>query len=351
MRGVRAALFHRHGGPEVVAIGEIAMPEPGRGEVRVAVRAAALNHLDLFVRRGLPGLKLPLPHIGGSDAAGVVDAVGPEVTEWRSGDEVVVNPSLPCLTCAYCRGGDAPLCDTYRILGEHVPGSLAEYLVVRADRLYPKPAHLTWEEAAAVPLVFQTAWRALITRAAVRAGEIVVVLGASGGVGTAAIQIARLAGARVLAVTSSAERCEMVRALGADVAIDRSQVSWSKAVWEATGKRGADVILDGVGVATWAESIRSAARAGRIVTYGATTGPEPTMDLRYVFWRQIVILGTTMASEAEFAAVMGLVDRQKLTPVVGVVLPLQEARLAHEMLEAGDVAGKVVLSVTGPAST
>jgi NADPH:quinone reductase-like Zn-dependent oxidoreductase len=272
-----------------------------------------------------------------------VDAVGPDVEGWTAGAEVVVNPSLPCLACSYCRAGLTPLCEDYQVLGEHVHGSIAEYLVVRADRLYPKPPHLSWAQAAAVPLVFQTAWRALVTRAAIRPGETVLILGAGGGVATAAIQIAHLAGARVIAVTSSTERRELARSLGADITIDRSEGSWSKAAWEATGRRGADVILDSVGEATWADSLRTVARGGRIVTFGATTGPQPTTDLRYIFWRQITILGTTMATDTEFAAVMALIDRAALAPVVGIELPFTEARRAHELLEAGGVAGKVVL--------
>jgi NADPH:quinone reductase-like Zn-dependent oxidoreductase len=344
---MRAALFRQTGGPEVIEIGDVDRPEPRAGEVRIGVRAAALNHLDLFVRRGIPGVELELPHVTGSDAAGVVDAVGHGVDGWAPGTGVVVNPSLPCLRCAYCRAGQTPLCDTYRVLGEHTQGSVAEYLVVRADRLYPKPAHLNWAEAAAVPLVFQTAWRALITRAAVRPGETVVILGAGGGVATAAIQIARLAGARVIAVTSTPERAQLAHALGADVTVDRSAGSWSRAVWDATARRGADVIVDSVGEATWPDTIRTVSRGGRIVTFGATTGPAAKTDLRYVFWRQITILGTTMATDAEFAAVMALVDRGRLAPVVGAVLPLEDAGRAHALLESGAVAGKVVLVLPG----
>jgi NADPH:quinone reductase-like Zn-dependent oxidoreductase len=342
---MRAAAFQRHGDPEVIEIVDLPTPEPGPGEVRIAVHAAAFNHLDLFVRRGIPGLVLELPHIGGSDMAGVVDAVGPGVEGWQAGDAVVVNPSLPCLVCPMCRRGDHPLCDRYRIIGEHVAGGMAEYAVVPAHRLHPKPEALSWVEAASVPLAFQTAWRALVTRARVRAGEDVLVLGAGGGVATAAIQIARLAGARVIAVTSSPERMVRVRDLGADVVIDRSAEAWAKAVWSATGKRGADVVVDSVGAATWRDSLRSAARLGRIVTYGATTGPTPETDIRVVFWKQLAILGSTMATDAEFDAAMRQVAAGRLRPVVGTVLPLDEARRGHELLEAGQVFGKLVLQV------
>lgn len=342
---MRAAAFFQHGGPEVLTVTDLPTPTPGPGEVRIVVHAVALNHLDLFVRRGLPTLKLPLPHVGGSDIAGTLDQIGDGVTGWQVGDAVVANPSLPCLACDMCRAGQQPLCDDYKIIGEHVHGGLAEYVVVPAHRLHPKPERLDFVQAAAVPLVFETAWRALVTRAAVRPGETVLVLGAGGGVASAAVQIARLAGARVIAVTSSPERAERVRALGADVVIDRNAESWSKAVWQATGKRGADVVVENVGAATWRDSLRSAARLGRIVTYGATTGPTPETDIRFIFWKQLTILGSTMSTDAEFAAVMGAIASGGLEPVVGVVLPLDEVQRAHEMLEAGQVFGKAVLQV------
>jgi NADPH:quinone reductase-like Zn-dependent oxidoreductase len=343
---MRAALFHSHGGPDVITIGEVPTPSPGPGEVRVKVRAAALNHLDLFVRRGISSLKLPLPHVGGADAAGVVDAVGPEVADWQPGDEVVINPSLPCQRCPACRAGEQPLCSRYRILGEHTAGTFAEQVVVPADRLRAKPAHLDWVGAASVALVFQTAWRALISRAALRAGETLLVLGSGGGVATAALQVGRLAGARVLAVASSPERAELARQLGAEEVLERREGTWARAAWDATGRRGADVILDSVGESTWPDTIRTAAPGGRIVTCGATTGPEAPTDLRYVFWRQLAILGSTMASDAEYDAVMNQIDRGRLHPVVGKVLDLEEAGAAHRMLEAGEVAGKLVLKVS-----
>jgi NADPH:quinone reductase-like Zn-dependent oxidoreductase len=340
-----AAVIRRHGEPDVLELAEIPTPVPDYGEVRVAVRAVALNHLDLWVRRGLPALEVPLPHVGGSEVSGVVDAVGPGVDDWVAGDAVIVNPSLPCHRCAACRHGEHPLCETYKILGEHVHGGAAEYVVVRGDRLYPKPPTMSFVEAAATPLVFQTAWRSLVTRARVRPGEDVLVLGASGGVATAAIQIAALAGARVIAVTSSPERCDAVTDLGADVAVDRTQEPWSKAVWLATGRRGADIVVENVGEATWPDSLRSAARGGRIVTYGATTGHAAQTDLRYVFWRQLTILGSSMATDGEFDDVMHLVTQGKLRPVVGHVLDLQDIGDAHELLERGGVIGKIVLRV------
>jgi NADPH:quinone reductase-like Zn-dependent oxidoreductase len=245
-----------------------------------------------------------------------------------------------------CRAGHQTLCDTYRIIGEHVWGGMAQYLVVPAHRLHPKPERLSFVEAAAVPLAFQTAWRALVTRAALRPGEVVLVTGASGGVSTAAIQIARLCGAHVIAVTSSPEKADRVAALGAETVIDRTATPWSKAVWQATGKRGADVVIDSVGGETWRDVLRSAARLGRVVTYGGTAGPTAPTDTPVVFWKQLSILGSTMSNDDEFRAVLAEVDRGTLEPVVGAVLPLSEARCAHEVLESGDFVVKIVLEVS-----
>lgn len=338
---MRAAIYHEHGGPEVVGVEEVERPEPGSGEVLVRVEAVGMNHLDLWVRRGL--IETVMPHIGGSDVAGVVEALGPGVEGIAPGTRVVANPSLWCGRCEWCRAGEHSLCERYRILGEHTQGGMAEYVVVPAVNLHPLPEGYPFERAAAAPLVFQTAWRALIGRAGVRAGEDVLVTGASGGVATAAIQIARLAGARVFAVTSGAEKMERVRALGADVVYDRTEVDFSREVWKDTGRRGVDVVLDSVGEATWEGCLRALARKGRLVTYGATTGPDAVTNVRLVFWKQLEILGTTMSSVQEFESVMRLVLSGRLQPVVDVVWPLERAREAHERLEAGEQFGNIVL--------
>lgn len=338
---MKAAIFHEHGGPEVVRIEEVDTPQPGPGEVLVQVRAAALNHLDLWVRRGLP-IETVMPHIGGSDIAGVVAEVGAEVVGLEVGTRVVVNPSLWCGRCEWCRRGEESLCVDYRIIGEHTQGGFAEYVVVPAANLYPIPDGVSFEEAAAAPLVFLTAWRGLISRARLRAGEDALITGASGGVATAAIQIAKRAGARVFAVTTT-ENVQRVRELGADVVYDRSALDFSKEVWKDTGRRGVDVILDSVGAATWQQNIRALARAGRLVVYGATTGPAAETDLRLLFWKQIEIVGSTMSNRHEFETVMKLLFRGELRPVVDVVWPLERAREAHERLERGEQFGKIVL--------
>lgn len=339
---MRAAIFSEHGGPEVVRIEEVEMPEPGPGEVRVAVRAASMNHLDLWVRRGLP-IETTMPHIGGSDIAGVVDALGPGVEGVEVGERVVVDPSLSCGRCEWCRRGEQSLCTDYRIVGEHTQGGFAEYAVVPAANLLQLPDSAPFEDAAAAALVFLTAWRGLVTRGGVRPGEDVLITGASGGVGTAAVQVARLAGARVFAVTSGERNVQRVRELGAEVVYDRLLVDYSREVWRDTGKRGVDLIFDSAGQATWEANVRALARGGRLVSYGATTGADAVTNVRLLFWKQVSILGTTMSSRAEFERVMGLVFAGKLRPVIDRVLPLERAREAHELLERGEVFGKLVL--------
>ncbi len=340
---MRAAYFDKNGGPEVITIGSLTDPEPGPDEVLVAVEAAALNHLDLWVRRGLPGLETPFPHVGGSDFAGRVTQLGAGVEDWNVGDRVTANPGLWCGDCDECRRGEHSLCDGYRILGEHVNGALAELVRVPAANLLRLPDGFPAEQAAAAPLVFQTAWRALISRAGLRAGETVLITGASGGVSTAAIQIAKHVGARVLAVTSG-RHVEAVRGLGADEVVDREREDFSKSVWQLTDRRGVDVALDSVGQATWKSTVRSLARDGRLVTYGATTGAEGCQNIRLVFWKQLQIIGSTMASHAEFLEVMGLVLDGTLEPVVDVVWPLDRTAEGHERLEAGLSFGKIVLT-------
>jgi NADPH:quinone reductase-like Zn-dependent oxidoreductase len=339
---MRAAVFHEHGGPERVRIEEVPRPTPGPGEVLVEVRAAALNHLDLWVRRGLP-IETTMPHVGGSDIAGVVADLGPGVVGVETGARVVVNPSLSCGHCRYCVAGETSLCPDYRIIGEHTDGGFAEYVAVPAANVYRIPDATSFETAAALPIAYQTAWRAVVSRARVRPGDDVLVLGASGGTALAAVQVAKLAGARVFAVTSGAENGARLRELGADVVYDRTRVDFSKEVYRDTGKRGVDVVVENVGEATWKGSVRALAKGGRLVTYGATTGPRGEVDLRVLFWKQVEIIGTTMASRAEFEEMLRVAFRGDLRPVIDSVLPLERAREAHERLEAGDQFGKIVL--------
>lgn len=344
---MKAALFHEFGGPEVVRIEDVERPKPGPGEVLIEVRASALNHLDLWVRRGLP-IETTMPHVGGSDVAGVVVelGVGAEAQGARVGQRVVVDPSISCGECEWCRKGEEPLCVTYRILGEHTQGGFAEFVVAPARNLYPIPEGYPFAQAAAAPLAFLTAWRALVSKGRVQRGDAVLVTGASGGVSTAGIQIAKLLGAKVFAVTST-PWVERVGALGADVVYDRLSVDYSRELWRDTAKRGVDIVLDSVGGASWSANVRGLARGGRIVVYGATTGYGAELDLRQVFWKQLEVIGSTMANRDEFRQAMGHVFAGRLKPVVDSVLPLDQARAAHERLEAGAAFGKIVLTVDG----
>jgi NADPH:quinone reductase-like Zn-dependent oxidoreductase len=337
---MKAAVFHEHGGADVLRIEDVATPVPQRGEVLVRVRAAALNHLDIWTRRGLP-IEITMPHIGGSDVAGTVHELGAGVTGVQTGARVVVNPSLSCGSCAWCRAGEEPLCVSYRILGEHTNGGFAEFVNVPAANLFPMPQGFEFERAAAAPLVFLTAWRAL-SKARVRIGTTVLVTGASGGVATAGIQIARHLGARVFALTT-AENVNRVRGLGADIVYDRDEVDFAREIWRDTDKRGVDVVLDSVGEAIWQHCVRALARGGRLLVYGATSGPNAQLDLRVVFWKQLELIGSTMSNRSEFEEVMRLVFSGTLQPVVDTVMPLAKIRAAHERLERGEQFGKIVL--------
>ncbi len=343
---MKAAVVPRYGGPEVLEfVEDHPDPVPGPDEVVLHVHAASINHLDLTVRQGIPTLKLTLPHILGADAAGEVAKLGSDVTGYEPGDRVVANPGLSCGHCEFCTAGEDSLCPEYRILGEHVPGAYAEYVVVPARNLLPIPVDMDWKTAAAAPLVFMTAWRLLVTRAAIRPGEDVLILGAGSGVSTAAIQIAKLAGCTVFTTSSSDAKLKRAKELGADVVINYRDMPWSKAVWELTGKRGVDVVLDHVGEATFKDSVRSLRKGGRLVVPGATTGPLPQLDLRYLYWRQLSVLGSTMANRREFEEVMKLVFMGRLKPIVDREFPLRKARDAHEYLEKSEQFGKVVLGV------
>jgi len=341
---MKAVFFRTHGGNEVLEYGDLPDPAPGPGEVRIALRAAALNHLDVFVRDGLPNV--PLPQIPGADGSGVVDALGPGVGDLSPGEPVLLQPGVSDATCEFCRGGEQSLCVRYRMLGEHLAGTFAEKIVVPARNVYPRPAGLSFEQAAAFPLVYQTAWRMLVGRAALRPSETVLIHGAGGGVGGAALEIARLVGARVFATTTGEEKIRAVREAGAELVIDRAREDVAKSVRAATAKRGVDVVVDSVGEKTWMSSLRSAAKGGRIVTCGATTGPNPKEEIRLIFWNHLSILGSTMANDREFRAMLAAVAAGRLTPRIDRVYPLRDAREAYERLEQGRQFGKIVLKIS-----
>jgi NADPH:quinone reductase-like Zn-dependent oxidoreductase len=343
-----AMVLRAHGGPEVLARETIELPEPGPREVRVRVRAVALNHLDLWVRRGLPNLKLEYPHRLGADIAGEIDALGPGARGAKDlavGQRVVVNPGLSCGVCERCLSGQDNLCRRYAILGEHTQGGYARHLVVPDANLLPYPGDLPFTQAAAVPLVFLTAWQMVVDKARVQPGTTVLVQAAGSGVSSAAIQIAKLFGARVLTTVGSDDKAERARALGADHVINYRTQDFVAEVKKLTGRRGADVVIEHVGGDVMTRSVLAAASGGRIVTCGATAGFEPPVDLRHVFFRQVEILGSTMGPKGALFRVLEHVAAGELRPVVDRVLPLWEAREAHRALEAREAFGKVVLEV------
>jgi len=342
---MKAAFIREHGGLDKILYGDVPAPAAGPGQVRVRVRAGALNHLDIFVRKGIPGISLAFPHVMGSDGAGTVASVGAGVTRVKEGDEVVLNPGINCGVCEFCLAGEHSLCVTFHLIGEHIAGTFAEYVVVPAVNAYPKPKGLSWEEAAAFPLAFLTAWRMLVTKARAKPGESLLVIGIGGGVSLAALQIAKMLGLVVGVTSGSAGKLARARELGADFGIDHSTSDFSREVRELTGKRGVDIVLDSVGKATWKRSIASLARGGRLLTCGATTGPDPEEDLARIFWNQLTVYGSTMGTHAEFGAMLRMVSAGRLRPVVDMVFPLSEALEAQRRLEEKMQFGKIVLGV------
>jgi NADPH:quinone reductase-like Zn-dependent oxidoreductase len=341
---LRAIRILEHGGPEKLLFEEVA-PEPVSSiSARIQLRAAGVNHLDLWVRRGIPGARYPLPLILGSDGAGVVREVGTEVKGFAPGDRIALAPGLSCGMCDACFSGRDNLCREFGILGEHRNGTYAEEIVVPARNLVRIGEALSFEAAAAVPLVFLTAWQMVVDKAQVVPGETVVVLGAGSGVGSAAIQIARLHGARVLAVSTSAEKLEKARALGADEGIDLSRSDLREEVRRLTGRKGAEVVVEHVGKATFEQSLLCLARGGRLVTCGATSGAEVTLNLRHVFFKNLSILGSTMGSRAHLGAIFRHVEAGRLKPVVDRVMPLLQAADAHRLLEESRIFGKIILT-------
>jgi len=342
---MKALAFNEFGGPGKLRLQDVPDPKAAPGGVLVRVRACALNHLDIFVREGIPALKTPLPFWTGCDIAGDVAEVGPDVTGLRVGDRVCVNPNLTCGRCEFCIQGEDSLCVRYGILGEHRPGGLAELVVVSAENVLPLPAHVSYEHAASFILTNMTAWRMVVTQARVRPGEDVLILGVGGGVSSAAVQIAKLCGARVLVTSSSDAKLERARQLGADVSINYAKEDWESAVYEKTAKRGVDVVLENVGAQTWKQSLRSLRKGGRLVTCGATTGPIAETDIRIVFWKQIHIIGSTMANRREFNDVMRLFFAGRLKAIVDEIVPLKDGAAAQRRLAEGRQFGKIVLTV------
>jgi NADPH:quinone reductase-like Zn-dependent oxidoreductase len=341
---MKALAFNEHGGIDKLKYQDVPDPKPGDGDVLVRVKAGALNHLDLFVREGLPGLKLPMPFWSGCDIAGDVVQVGAAVQDVKVGDRVAINPNLHCGRCEYCQKGEHSLCVSYGILGEHIHGGLAELVKVDGRKVLKLPDHVKHEDAAAFVLVNMTAWRMLVSQARLRAGEDLLIIGVGGGVSSTGVQIGKLCGARVWVTSSSDEKLERARALGADECINYAKEDWVKAIAQKTGRRGVDVVLENVGAATWPGAIRALAKGGRLVTCGGTSGPICETDVRQVFWKQISIIGSTMSTNAEFAEVMGQLFRGRLKAIVDSVMPLEDGAAAQERLAAGKQFGKIVLT-------
>jgi NADPH:quinone reductase-like Zn-dependent oxidoreductase len=349
---MRAFVMRGHGDRSQLEVNEV--PDPtimNDGDVRVGLKAAALNHLDLWTLRGLPGLSLSFPHILGGDGAGVVDEVGSSVTRVKPGDRVMINPGVSCHRCEYCRAGEHSLCDTYGLLGEHLPGTLAEYVVVPEQNLELMPElsppyeELTWVEAAAYSLVTLTAWRMLVTRARLRPGETVLIWGIGGGVSLTALKIAKIMGAKAFVTSSGDEKLRVAASLGADATINHQTADVAKEVRRMTDKRGVDVVVENVGEATWEKSLKVLAKKGRLVTCGATTGASVSSDVRRMFWFQWTIMGSTMGSVSEYAEVVKLLGQGLLRPTLDSVFQLSDAADAFARLESGEQMGKVAVEI------
>jgi NADPH:quinone reductase-like Zn-dependent oxidoreductase len=340
---MKAVFFETHGEIEALRYGSVPDPVPASGQVVVQVKACALNFLDIWVRRGWPGLKLAMPHWCGADVAGEIAALGPGVSGWTLGQRVVVDPGINRVEDEFTRRGAASVSPGYSVLGEHVRGGAAEYVAVPAANLAAMPEGLDFPAAAAPLLVGLTAWRMLIDRAGLKPAETVLVVGAGGGVNSMAIQVAKLAGATVLAVAGDAEKSAKALELGADGVIDRARTDWVREVLRITGKRGVDVVVDNVGRATLAGSMQAVARGGRIVIVGNTSGPKAEIDIRFIFGKQISLIGSTMGSHQDFRTVTDLLWKQKLKPVIDRVFPLSDGIEAYRRMEAGGHFGKIVL--------
>lgn len=342
---MQAAVFNECGGPEKIHIADVPNPIPGEDEVLIQIKSSALNHFDLYVLGGPDDGSYTFPFWGGADIAGVVVEASARNKTIKVGDRVLVNPDLYCGTCEHCLAGEESMCVEFGIIGDTIPGGFAEYIAVKADDVFTIPDDFSFEEAAAVPLVFQTAWRAITTRAQIKPGEDVLIMGASGGVSTAAIQIAKLKGARVFAVTSTPEKVKQVQELGADFVLNRSEGDYWAELADLTNKRGVDVIVESVGAATWGNYFNHLVNGGRLVTYGNTSRGTAETELSPIYWNQRQIIGTTMSNRKEFAEVMQLIFERKLHPVIDKVFPLEQASAAYERIDKGEQFGKIILKI------
>ena len=341
---MKAIRFHQHGDPSVLKLEDAPDPVCADDGVVLEIKAASVNHLDLWVRRGLPGVKIPLPRIPGADAAGVLKSVGRNVTALKPGQRVLLWPQTSCGQCESCGDGNNSMCRDWEIFGEHCDGTYAQFIAAPAHAVMPIPDGIDFVTAAAPGLTFLTAWRLTVTRGRLRAGEDVLIHGVGAGVGTVCLQIAKMVGARAIVTASSDEKLEKAKALGADVCINYAKDDWPKKIREVTAKRGVDLVVDYIGKETWSKSLMALRRGGRLTTCGATTGYDPVEDIRQIFYRQLEIIGCTMGSNKEFHDVMRCFFQGRLKPVIDSVLPLKDAAEAHARIESRKVFGKVMLA-------
>lgn len=343
---MKAAAIKQHGNIDCIVYTDVPDPVLNSGEVILEVKAAALNHLDIWVRNGRPGASLQMPHVIGSDAAGVIDAMGEGVEGWKVGDEVILNPGLSCGKCEFCFRGEQSECPGFGIIGLSRPGTFAQKIAVPAANLQRKPKHLTFDEAAALPLAHLTAWRMLMARAVLRPGETVLIHGIGGGVALAALQLAKLTGAHVIVTSSSDEKLERALELGADRTINyRKTPDFAKEAREYTAGRGVDIVVDAIGAATWASDFVAVRRGGRIVLCGITTGAEAMTPLRILYWNQVSVHGSTMGSHEDFRLMINAVENDNLCPVIDSIVPLENAKEAIARMESGEQFGKIVLTL------
>ncbi len=342
---MKAVQIPDHGSTDGITVNDVPEPEPGRKEVLLDVQAAALNHLDLWVLEGLPGVELDFPHTLGSDACGIVRETGPEVSRFEAGDRVVINAGISCGHCEHCRRGEQSCCDSFYLIGEHVDGTFAEQVTVPEENCAMAPGHLEDTEAAAFPLVFLTAWRMLHTRVGITSGDTVLIHGIGGGVSSAALTISTSAGAQCIVTSGSENKLDRAADLGARHGILYAEENVTKRVRSITNGRGVDVVVDNVGADTWEESVSCARKGGSIVTCGATTGPAAETNIHQLYWKQLNIYGSTMGNHDDFRRMMQWVRQTKMNPIVDRVFPLEEAQAAEERLQEAEQFGKIVLDV------
>jgi 2-desacetyl-2-hydroxyethyl bacteriochlorophyllide A dehydrogenase len=340
---MKCVRIHEHGGLEKLLYEDVPTPKIRADEVLVNVKATSLNHMDIWVRIGLPGVKIPLPLIPGVDAAGIVAEVGEAVRHVKAGDRVLVAQGISCGHCKFCLNGDDNLCRAYVLIGEHRDGADAEYIAMPGKNIIPLSAKISFEEATAASLVFLTAWQMLVDKARVQPGDDVLIVGASSGVGSAAIQVAKLFGARVIATTSTEEKIAKAKNIGADEVVNYSKQNVLQEVRRLTEKKGVEIVIDHVGQSVWDECMKCLTKGGKLVTCGATSGHEALTDLRYVFYKQLQIIGSTMGKKGDLVTIMKFIEEGKLKAVVDRVLPLTDVKEAHTLLEEGKQFGKIVL--------